>query len=95
MDEISTISANKQNVQAGLSKSIILDPEQFNRNRMKFEDWQRGITLPLKSIKVMEMNNRIIAILAHLRGGITGIYAQKKLNKLDKETETQDWDKFL
>jgi len=48
---------------------------------MKFEDWWRGIQLFLKS-------NRIIAILAHLRGGVVGIYVQKKLNKLDEELGT-------
>ncbi len=37
----------------------------------------------------METDNRITAILAHLRGGIVGIYAQKKLDKLDKETESR------
>ena len=34
-------------------------------------------------------------ILACFRGGIAGIYAQKKLNELDKELETQDWDEFV
>ena len=34
-------------------------------------------------------------ILARLRGGIVGIYAQKKLNKLDKDNDTQDWDEFV
>jgi len=38
----------------------------------------------------METNNRIMAILACLRGDVAGIYTQKKLNELDKETETQD-----
>ena len=38
----------------------------------------------------METDNRITAILAHLRGGIVGIYTQKKLDELDKELETQD-----
>ena len=38
----------------------------------------------------METNDRITAILAHLRGGVVDIYAQKKLNELDKETGTQD-----
>ena len=37
----------------------------------------------------METNNRITAILAHIRGGIADIYAQKKLNELDKEIGTQ------
>ena len=33
--------------------------------------------------------------VAHLRGGVAGIYAQRKLNKLDKETRTQDWEEFV
>ena len=33
----------------------------------------------------METNDRITAILAHLRGGVVGIYAQKKLNELDNK----------
>jgi len=44
----------------------------------------------LKSNKVIETNNRIIVILACLREGIAAIYAQKKLDKLDKETRTQN-----
>jgi len=43
----------------------------------------------------METDNRITAILAHLRRGIAGIYTQKKLNKLDEELETQDWEEFV
>ena len=34
-------------------------------------------------------------ILAHLRGDVAGIYIQKKLNELDEELETQDWDNFV
>jgi len=36
----------------------------------------------------METNDRIIVIFACLRGGIASIYAQKKLDELDKELET-------
>jgi len=43
----------------------------------------------------METDNRITAILAHLRGGIVGIYTQRKLNELDKELGTQNWDEFV
>ena len=43
----------------------------------------------------METDNRITAILACLREGIVGIYAQRKLNELDKETRTQDWEDFV
>jgi len=62
---------------------------------MKFEDWWREIRLLLKSNRVMETDNRITAILACLREGIVGIYAQRKLNELDKETRTQDWEDFV
>ena len=37
----------------------------------------------LKSNRVMETNDRITVILAYLREGITGIYAQKKLDELN------------
>jgi len=43
----------------------------------------------------METNNRITEILAHLRGGVTGIYTQKKLDELDKELGIQDWEEFV
>ena len=34
-------------------------------------------------------------ILACLREGIAGIYTQKKLNKLDKETDIPSWEEFV
>ena len=43
----------------------------------------------------METDDRITVILAHLRGGVVGIYTQKKLNELDEELGTQDWDNFV
>ena len=49
----------------------------------------------LKSNRVMETNNRIITILARLREGVAEIYAQKKLDELDEELGTQDWDDFM
>ena len=54
-----------------------------------------GIQLFLKSNSIMETDNRITVILAHLRGGVAGIYAQKKLDELDKELGTQDWKGFV
>ena len=42
----------------------------------------------LKSNRVMETDNRITVILAHLRGGVVGIYTQKKLDELDEELGT-------
>jgi len=43
----------------------------------------------------METDNRITTILACLRGNVVGIYAQRKLNELDKKTRTQDWEEFV
>ena len=34
-------------------------------------------------------------ILARLRGGVAGIYAQKKLDEFDEDNDTQDWDEFV
>jgi len=62
---------------------------------MKFKDWWREMRLFLKSNRVMETNDRITVILAHLREGVVGIYTQQKLNKLDEELGIQDWDDFV
>jgi len=43
----------------------------------------------------METDDRIMAILACLRGDVVGIYVQRKLDELDKETGTQDWEDFI
>jgi len=40
-------------------------------------------------------SNRITAILACLKEGVAGIYTQRKLDELDKETRTQDWEEFV
>jgi len=74
---------------------MVPDLGWFDRDRTKFEDWWRGIQLFLKSNRVIETDDRITAILSCLRGGVVGIYAQKKLDELDEELETQDWDKFV
>jgi len=86
---------SQENIQAGLPKNIVPDPEWFDGDQTKFEDWWRGIRLFLKSNRVMETDDRITVFLAHLRGGVVGIYAQRKLNELDKKLGTQDWDDFV
>ena len=88
-------AAVSKNIQAGLPKNMVLDPRWFDGDRSKFEDWWRGIRLFLKSNRVNGTDDRITAILAHLRGGVVGIYAQKKLDELDKDNDTQDWDEFV
>ena len=74
---------------------MVPDPGWFDGDQSKFEDWWRGIRLFLKSNRVNGTDDRITAILACLRGGVAGIYAQKKLNELDKDNDTQDWDEFV
>ena len=69
---------------------MVLDLGWFDGNQTKFEDWWRGIRLFFKSNRVNKTDNRITAILAHLRGDVAGIYAQKKLDELDEENNTQD-----
>ena len=84
-----------ENVQAGMPKNIVPDPGWLDGDRTKFEDWWRGIRLFLKSNRVMKTDDRITAILACLREGVAGIYAQRKLDELDKETRTQEWEEFV
>ena len=84
-----------RNVSAEMPKSMVPDPGWFDGDRMKFKDWWRGIRLFLKSNRVIETNDRITAILACLRGGVAGIYAQKKLDELEEELGTQDWEDFV
>ena len=84
-----------ENVSAGMPKNMVPDPGWFDGDQTKFEDWWRGIRLFLKSNRVIETDDRITAILARLRGGVAGIYAQKKLDELDEELGTQDWEDFV
>jgi len=76
------------NKKAIIFKSIVPDPGWFDRNRTKFEDWWRRIQLFLKSNKVLETDDKITEILAHLRESVVGIYSQKKLDELDEELGT-------
>jgi len=78
-----------ENVQEGLPKNMVPDPGWFDG------DWWRGIRLFLKSNRVNGTDDRITAILARLRGGVAGIYTQKKLDELDEDNDTQDWDEFV
>ena len=89
------VVTGQENIQAGLPKNMVLDPRWFDGDQTKFENWWRGIRLFLKSNRVMKTDDRITAILACLRGGVVGIYAQQKLDELDKELRIQDWDDFV
>ena len=93
--QATTAAAVSKNIQAGLPRNMVLGPGWFDGDRSKFEDWWRGIRLFLKSNRVNGTDDRITAILARLRGGVAGIYAQKKLDELDKDNDTQNWDEFV
>ena len=79
-----------RNVLAEMPKNMVPDPGWFDGDQTKFKDWWRGIRLFLKSNRVIETDDRIMAILARLRGGVAEIYTQKKLDELDEELGTQD-----
>ena len=93
--QATTTAAVSENIQVGLPKNMVPDLGWFDGDRSKFEDWWRGIRLFLKSNRVNRTDDRITAILARLRGGVAGIYAQKKLDELDKDNNTQNWDEFV
>ena len=70
------------------TKNMVPDPEQFDRDRTKFEDQWRGIRLFLKSNRVFAADNKITAVLAQLRGSVAGIYTQKKIDELEDIEDT-------
>jgi len=87
MSIVLALATINDNAQAIIPKSMVPDPEWFDEDWTKFEDWWREIWLFFKNNRVMETNDRITVILACLKGGIAGIYIQRKLDKLDKELE--------
>ena len=68
-------AAFNENIQVVMPKNIVPDPGWFDSDWTKFEDWWRGIQLFLKNNRVIETDNRIMAILAHLREDVASIYA--------------------
>ena len=78
-----------------MPKSMVPDPEWFDGNQTKFENWWREIQLFLKSNRIVVTNDKITIVLAWLRESIAGIYVQKKIDKLEDEKDTQDWKEFV
>ena len=76
-------------------KNMVPDPGWLDSDRTKFEDWWRGIRLFLKSNRVVAVDDKITVVLARLRGGIIGIYAQKKIDELKDIEDIQDWEEFV
>jgi len=95
MSAVPAPATSNENVQVRMLKNMVLDPRWFDSDQTKFKDWWREIQLFLKSNRVMKTDDRITVILACLRGGIAGIYTQRKLDELDEELRIQDWEDFI
>ena len=74
MSVVPALAAISKNIQTEMLKNMVLDPGWFDGNQTKFKDWWRGMRLFFKSNRVIETNDRITAILAHLKEGIADIY---------------------
>ena len=94
-EEMSTVLVSAMHNENVTMKNMVPDPGWFNRDRTKFEDQWRGIRLFLKSNRVVAADDKITIVLAQLRESIAGIYAQKKINKLDDIEDTQNWKEFV
>ena len=85
----------QENSQTELLKNMVSDPGWFNSDWTKFEDWWRGIRLFFKNNRVVAADERITTVLAWLKGSIAGIYAQKKIDKLEDTDDIQSWEEFV
>ena len=94
-DRMSTAPAPAVYNESVPTKTMIPDPGQFDGDRTKFEDWQRRIHLFLKSNRVVAADKKITTVLAQLRGGVVGIYTQKKIDELENTEDTQSWEEFV
>jgi len=75
-------------------KSMVPEPGWFNRDKKMFEDWWRAMKLYLRANKVIDANEKIIAVLGRFQGGTAGAFAQQKLDKIDGGDNTPSWDAF-
>jgi len=50
--------------------------------------------LYLRANKITDADKKIIAVLGRFRGGTTGVFAQQKLDRLDRGDNTLSWDAF-
>ena len=81
-----------KNVSTAMPKSMVPDPEWFDRDRTKFEDWWKEIRLFFKSNRVVAADDKITTVLAQFRESVAEIYVQRKIDKLEETEDTQDWE---
>jgi len=75
-------------------KSLVPDPSFFDGDRKKFADWWRGMVLYMKFHKIDGADDKATAVLSRMRGGTAGHFATHWTDKMEKDNDTIDWDKF-
>jgi len=75
-------------------KSMVSEPGWFNGNRKTFKDWWRAMKLYLRVNKVIDANEKIMAVLGRFREGTARAFSQQKLDKIDGGDDTPSWDVF-
>jgi len=81
-------------METGGHKSMVLEPEWFNRNRKEFEDWWRAMKLYLRANRITGAEDKVMAVLSRFRKGTAGAFFQQKLNEINKQDDTLLWDAF-
>jgi Zinc knuckle len=74
-------------------KNLVPDPGFFDGDRSKFNDWWRSAKLFIQFNKIKDDESRILAILARLREGTAGIFAEGKLTQIENK-KFPTWDSF-
>ncbi len=75
-------------------KSFVPEPQWFNGDRSKFDDWWRAMKLYLRFNKITAAEDKAIAVLSRLRDGTAGPFAAMKLKQIEENEDTIDWDMF-
>ncbi|KAF5360975.1 hypothetical protein D9756_004486 [Leucocoprinus leucothites] len=76
------------------AKLKVPEPRYFDGNRKQFADWWRAMAFYLKFNKIAAADEKVIMILAHLRGDTAGAFAQMELERLNQKDDTIDWKRW-
>jgi hypothetical protein len=74
------------------SKVLVPDPGFFEGDRTKFKDWYRTLAFYIRANNITSDDAKISIALSRMRGRIAGAYAEMKLEELDDDEDTYDWD---
>lgn len=76
------------------AKGLVPDPGWFDGDRAKFGDWWRSIKLFMKFNKIKIADDKIIACISRMKGGVAGNFATVVTDALAKTEDTASWDEF-